>query len=154
MRFYINLIEQLQTARSASSLDDYDGETLKPDCTKRIPAEIEYADFCFVWWVGGTDEEMEAKRACIQKAEEAAEKREVKHSDLVTGQISVDPEKVQNLIDSPTDKLPMIHHWNGHYILFDGNHRVVADVLRGDDSTTCWVAELDPFFDKTGWLKG
>lgn len=153
MRYLINLVERLQKPRKASDLKDFDGEALKPNCTKCIPDEITYADFCFVWWVGGSDDEMEEKREAIQKAEEEAKKEDVKHADMVTGQLSVNPEKVQALLDEPTDNLPIIHKWNGYLILFDGNHRVVADVLRGQLSTECWVADLDPYFDKKGWLK-
>ncbi len=143
----------MQNPSSVSELKDYTGIALKPNCTKSIPDAIQYADFCFVWWVGGNDNDMDRKREAIQKAEEAAVKQQVKHADMVTGQMSINPDKVQSLIDRPTDNLPTIHKWNGYHILFDGNHRVVADVLQGEDSSLCWVADLDQYFNDTGWLK-
>lgn len=156
MRFFINLVEAIHNTKMADTLKDFDGEALKPNCTKMIPDEIKFADFCFVWWVGGDDDEMEKKRDAIQEAEENAEKKDVLHSDMVTGQISVNPEKIDAIITNPPEddnNLPIIHFWNGYHILFDGNHRVVADVLKGNKSTKCFVANLNKAFDNKGMLK-
>lgn len=153
MRNLINLIERAQAERSAADLEDYDGDAIKDGCTKKVPDEIAFADFAYVWWVGGTPAEMEDKRDAFTKAEKRMKKERVKHSDMTTGQLCVNPDKVDALIAEPTPKRPVIHRWNGYHILFDGNHRVTADVLRGEDASDCLVMDLDQYFDDKGCLK-
>jgi hypothetical protein len=154
MRHLINLIERAEAQRTVEDLEDYDGDALKDGCTKCIPDEIAHSDFAFVWWVGGTKEEMLAKRAAFMAAEQKMKPAMVKHADMCTGQLCVNPDKVESLMDKPAKSLPVIHHWNGNHILFDGNHRVVADVLLGKDASKCLVCELDEFFNDDGTLKG
>lgn len=139
--------------RTVADLADYDGEALKDGCTKRIPDEIAHSDFAFVWWVGGDKEEMLAKRAAFMAAEQKMKPEQVKHSGMCTGQLCVNPDKVESLMDKPASSLPVIHRWNGNDILFDGNHRVVADVLQGKTESKCLVCYLDDYFDEEGKLK-
>lgn len=153
LREFIDLVEKAQKARTAADLEDYDGDAIKDGCTKKVPNEIAFADFAYVWWVGGTQKEMAAKREIFIKAERNMTKERVKHSKMTTGQLCVNPDKVQSLMDNPTKKRPVIQRWNGYDILFDGNHRVAADVLRGAKSSECLVMHLDKYFDEKGNLK-
>lgn len=153
MRDWITLVEKAQKTRTADDLEDYDGDAIKDGCTKKVPEEVAFADFAYVWWVGGTQKEMEGKRKAFIAAEKKLKKERVKHADMTTGQLCVNPDKVAALLDNPTDKRPVIHRWNGYNILFDGNHRVTADVLRGDKASDCLVMNLNPYFDKKGCLK-
>lgn len=152
------IVESASKPRSVNDLEDYDGEAIKDGCTKRIPEEIKFADFAFVWWVGGDEEEMQKKRDAFNSAEGEATVEDVRHDEMTTGQQCINPEKVQNLLDKPIDtsddtNLPVIHRWNSYNILFDGNHRVTADVLRGEPSSKCRVLDLDKYFDNEGHLK-
>jgi hypothetical protein len=152
------LVEAAARPRSVDDLEDYDGEAIKDGCTKRIPEEIKFSDFAFVWWVGGDEEEMQKKRDAFNTAEGEATVEEVSHKDMTTGQQCINPEKVQNILDKPIDEdddsnLPVIHRWNGYNILFDGNHRVTADVLRGKTESKCRVLNLDKYFNADGHLK-
>lgn len=153
MREIMAIVEAAAKVRSPDDLEDYDGEAIKDGCTKRIPDEIEFVDFAFVWWVGGDEDEMQKKRRAFNKAEDEAVEKTVRHSSMSTGQQCINPEKVQALMDEPTDNLPTIHRWNGYNILFDGNHRVTADILKGRLSSRCRVLDLDRYFDREGNLK-
>ena len=154
MRNLIALIEKAQAEpRTAESLSDYDGDALKDGCTKKLPPEIAFADFAFVWWVGGTKAEMKAKHEAFIALEKDMTQETIPHADMVTGQVCVNPDKVQSLIDNPTTKRPVIQRWNGNDILFDGNHRVTADVLSGKTETKCLVMHCDEKFDQDGNLK-
>ncbi len=145
----INEIEE----KSASSLKTYHGDAIKDDCTKCIPDELTYHDFAYVWWVGGSPEEMADKYEAFAEAQKGIKAERIEHRDMITGQLCVNPEKVQALLDNPTKKRPVIHRWNGYDILFDGNHRVTADILRGDKDSLCLVMNLDEYFDEDGNLK-
>lgn len=158
MRELIRIVEAAAKPRSVDDLADYDGEAIKDGCTKCIPDEIAFADFAFVWWVGGDEDEMAAKRGAFTAAEGATEVEDVPHNEMTTGQQCINPEKVQSILDEPIDEtddanLPVIHRWNGYNILFDGNHRVTADVLRGEPTSKCRVLDLDRYFDADGALK-
>lgn len=137
---------------SIDDLEDYEGDALKPDCTKKIPEEIKFADFSFVFWMGGDIEEMQNKYECFIEALEKATEEDIKHEDMVTGQICINPEKVSYLMDNPTKNLPIIYRWNNNNIIQDGNHRITADVLNGKTSSLCQVLHLDEYFDETGNL--
>lgn len=157
MRQLMMIVESANRARTIDDLEDYDGEAIKDGCTKRIPEEIKFADFAFVWWVGGDEDEMQAKREAFNTAEQEASVETVAHDDMTTGQQCINPDKVKSLLDDPIDdsddaNLPVIHRWNGYNILFDGNHRVSADVLRGAGESKCRVLDLDRYFDDKGGL--
>lgn len=158
MRTLMMILEEASKPRSVDDLEDYHGEAIKDDCTKRIPAEIQFADFAFVWWVGGNQKEMQKKHEAFIAAEKEETIEDVRHDDMTTGQRCINPQKVQNLLDKPLDdsskaNLPVIQRWNGYNILFDGNHRVTADVLKGKPSSKCIVVHLDKYFDADGNLK-
>ena len=152
MRKFINIVLENQEIRSVNDLDDYEGDSLKPDCTKKIPEEIQFADFSFVFWMGGDIEEMKSKYECFIEALDKATDEVIDHKDMVTGQICVNPEKVEYLMNNPTDNLPIIYRWNMNNIIQDGNHRITADVLNGKTNTKCQVLHLDEYFDEKGNL--
>ncbi len=149
MKRWVDIIKEA----AEDDLEEYDGEAIKDNCTRQIPEQISFIDFAYLWWVGGPKSTMAAKRRAFIKAENDMVEKSVRHDTMHTGQQCVNPDKVQAIMDNPTDNRPIIHKWNGYHIVFDGNHRIVADVLSGKQSSRCMVADLDKFFDKEGNLK-
>ncbi len=56
---------------------------------------------------------------------------------------------------SPSSELPFVEHSNGKYYVRDGNHRVIAQYLKGAKSIRAKLADLDAFpIDRTARATG
>ncbi len=79
---------------------------------------------------------------------------DVPHRLMVTGQARVTHAGVKHYMDNPSTELPEVDLWQGRYIIQDGHHRIVADILRGSPTTRCQVRDMNTLYNWEGYLRG
>lgn len=79
---------------------------------------------------------------------------EVPHALMVSGQRRVTHAGVTGYLSGGiSNKNVEADFWQARYIILDGHHRIVADILRGKTSTLCEVRDMNPIFDWEGYLR-
>lgn len=77
---------------------------------------------------------------------------EVPHALMVSGQTRVTHAGTTYYLSGKlSDKNVEADFWQGRYIVLDGHHRIVADILRGRKSTMCEVRDMNPVYDWEGY---
>lgn len=151
----MRLFEFNQAAQLIAKLEKIVNEE-DPDFNIKIPAPITVDDTGDLWdeadgmkCPGDTNEFVNQKRAALKSVPTKIES--VPHDKMFTGQLYVSGEGLlQYLENQNSEALPYLHYHNGKYVIFDGNHRIVADVLQGKTETKCQVKYVDEYIDPDG----
>lgn len=118
--------------------------------TKNVP--LKRADFDFDWWVKGNQKMLQAKNEAHKYTEKHAKVETIPFSEIRTAQKSVEVKTVDDYKNGKTRAdYPVVQRWNGVNFLFDGHHRVTADIEQGKTEgkflvMDCWM------FDSKGNL--
>lgn len=150
----MRLLEFSQADQLIAKLDKIINDE-DPDFNIKIPAPIRVDDTGDVWDYaegfpcnGESHEEQAKIRQEIRSMK--PEIMEIPHNKMITGQDYVSGEGLRKYLEHPSDKLPNIYFHNGKYVVMDGNHRIVADVLTGKTSTKCNVFNMDEYVAPDG----
>lgn len=151
----MRLFEFSQTERLIAKLDKIENLD-DADFNIKIPSPITVDDTGDLWdeadgmkCPGDTNEFVNQKRAEVKSAPTKVEI--VPHDKMFTGQRYVSGEGLRNYLENPDrEKLPYLHYHNGKYVIFDGNHRIVSDILTGKTSSKCEVKYVDKYIDPDG----
>lgn len=129
-----------------------------PDFNIRIPKPVRVDSTGDVWDYaegfacdGQSHETVRAIRDEMKNTQPTIE--DVPHNIMITGQDYVSGEGLKQYLENPSDKLPLIYVHDGKYVVLDGNHRIVADILNGKTSTKCNVKYVDKWIEPDGCFK-
>jgi cation transport regulator ChaB len=93
------------------------------------------------------DDQKERLLAALTDQDSLPVKR-VRLADLSAIQDKIDPEKVQQMVDSPPEKLPVVvRSAPGRYNIADGHHRMTAHLLSGDKTVMARFMDIAPEID-------
>jgi hypothetical protein len=141
---YRDLIEKSLADRLENIGSPYSDD---PDFNRMIPHDIAYwEDGLVLGYFNGnyTDEREKAPSRMM----------EVPHALMVSGQTRVTHAGTEEYLNGKAhEKTVEADFWQGRYILLDGHHRVVADILKGKKSTLCEVRDMNPIYDWEGYLR-
>jgi hypothetical protein len=147
--FEFNQVDQLIT-----KLDKVDNPE-DPDFNIKIPAPIKVDHSGDVWdYAEGFEcddrshDTVRAIRDEIKNSKPSVEM--IPHNIMITGQDYVSGEGLKQYLEHPSDKLPLIYLHDGKYVVLDGNHRIVADILLGKKATKCNVKNVDKWIQPDG----
>jgi hypothetical protein len=150
----MRLFEINKTEELISKLEKVDNPE-DPDFNLKIPAPVKVDHSGDVWdyaegfdCSGRSPDEVRAIRADIKSSPFTVEI--VPHNIMITGQDYVSGTGVRQYLEHPSDKLPVIYLHHGKYIVLDGNHRIVADILMGKKTTKCNVKNVDKWIQPDG----
>jgi hypothetical protein len=143
MRQWINLFEKnLLSSKLKRVGSPYADD---PDFACMIPSAIAY------WPNGLTLDDFNGDYTTLRKTAKKT-MMTVPHNLMVSGQLRVTQEGVDEYLDGKVPDRPVqADFWQGRYILLDGHHRVVADILMGKTTTMCEVRDMDAIFDWEGY---
>lgn len=150
----MRLFEFDQTEELIAKLDKI--ENLEdPDFNIKIPAPIKVDETGDVWdyaegFPCNGESHEEQARIRQEMRSMTPEIMDLPHNKLITGQDYVSGEGLRKYLKSPSSQLPNIYFHNGKYVVMDGNHRLVADVLMGKNSSKCNVFDMNEYVAPDG----